>query len=174
MAGKVDIQFDGEKMRQVINQMEGGAVIAYGAEYAPYVEFPTSYQGTQPPFDPIFDWVDSKWPDLDSSLKTDQNGNDLSKRDVAWKVVYILSEYGTDGVHFGSRSLEQMRQNADAFAQKYDQSGDPDAARKLLEDIADFGFQRSQEIVADEATNKGQLLQSGQISITDDPTEVPD
>lgn len=172
--GEVQVRFRDSALRDVLKDMEGAAAIAYFAEYAPYVEFETAYTSKKPPFDPLFEWVKRKWSDLDDDFKTDADGNEMTQEAVAWKLQQIIFEHGTEGVHFGGRAMEQMRANAEAFAKQYEGSSDPDAPRKLLDDISQYGFEISQDIIADEATDTGNLLQSGQIVTTDDPTEVPD
>lgn len=170
----VTVNFDVSKLDQLFENLQVVAKVGYTAEYAGYVEFPTSYAGTQPPFDPLRAWVGRKWSDLDSGLKQipiDSNPNMRTnssehKDAVAWVVVMSIADTGTDGVFFLRRGFEAAKQAAAQFAQSYAGTDDIDAARKIFEDTFDFAFQTSQDIVADEASDRGKLLQSGFIFVS--------
>lgn len=174
MAGKVNFQQADLVVSEMIKQMEAGALVSYTASYAKYVEFPTSYAGTQPPFDPIFEWVDRKWPDLSDGLTTDSQGAPLTRRQVAWKVVNIIAEHGTEGVYFGRRGLDTAKQAAPSIAGQYEGSNDPQAPEKIVAEVAETGFNKSQAIISQEATDTGNLLQSGQVELVDDIGELPE
>lgn len=169
----VQVQFNDSALREVLETLSGAAVITYGVDYAPFVEFETAYAGTAPPFKAIRGWVGRKWADLDSGMKDaafeSHMTTDQWKDAVAWLVVNAIAKHGTRGVHFGGRSVAKMRANAEAFAKAYEGSSDPQAPRKLLEDIAHFGFEHSQDIIAREASDTGDLLQSGLVYITEEP-----
>lgn len=173
MAGEVRVKEREVNISEMFQQMQAGAIVTYTAEYAQYVEFPTAYSGTQPPFDPIHKWVQRKWGDLDEGLKTSDQGAPLTQRQVAWKVVHILKEHGTEGVYFGKRGLNAAKASAGTIAQQYQGSGDPEAPRKIVAEVAKVGFNKGQAIISQEATDTGNLLQSGSVELVEDPSEIP-
>ena len=170
----VTIDFDTSKLDDLMANLDVVAKVGYTADYAAYVEFPTEYVGTQPPFQPLRDWVGRKWNDLDDELKViplqenpDLVSNSVEHKDaVAWIVVFSIADDGTDGVFFLRRGFEAAKQAASQFAEQYAGTGDIDAARKIFEDTFDFAFSTSQDIVADEAADRGNLLQSGFIFVS--------
>ena len=170
----VTVEFDTSKLDQLFENLEVVAKVGYTAEYAGYVEFPTSYAGTQPPFGPLREWVGRKWNDLDDALKQvplegdpDFESNSLEHKDaVAWVVVFSIADTGTDGVFMLRRGFEAAKQAAGQFAEAYEGTNDIDAARKIFEDTFDFAFQTSQDIIADEASDEGNLLQSGFVFVS--------
>lgn len=172
----VTVEIDEEKIGELFELLDVQAVIGYGADYAAYVEFPTEYAGTSPPFEPLFGWVQRKWEDLDSGLKAagEEEANTIegAQRAVAWIVVTSIAETGTDGVYFLNRGFEAAKQAGEQFLQAYEGTGDPDAARKAITRTVDFAFEKSQEIVADEASDRGTLFQSGFVVVEQDGTEV--
>jgi hypothetical protein len=172
----VTVEVDEDKLDQLFENLDVEAVVGYGAEYAAYVEFPTSYTGSQPPFEPIFEWVKRKWADLTSGLKAvaeeGASNQEEAQRNAAWIVVNAIAESGTDGVFFLNRGFEAAKQAAPKFLEAYENTDDPDAARKAIEDTLDFAFEKSQDIVADEATDRGTLLQSGFVAIDQNGKEV--
>lgn len=176
MAGEVRVKEGDVNISEMFAEMETGAIITYTADYAQHVEFPTTYTGTQPPFDAIHSWVDRKWPDLDSGLK--EAGKPAAnraeqKRNVAWIVVKAIAENGTDGVYFGKRGLEEAKRVAPRIANHYEGSGDPEAPEKIVTEVANTSFNESQRIVSEEATDTGNLLQSGSYEVVDDPSDIP-
>jgi len=172
----ITIDIDENAIDELFDNLDVEATVGYAAEHAAYVEFPTSYTGTQPPFTPIFEWVVRKWQDLEAGLKAaGQEGADTkqeAQENVAWIVVNAIAESGTDGVFFLNRGFEAAKQAAPQFLEAYEGTDDPDAARKTIEDTLDFAFEKSQDIVADEATDRGTLLQSGFIVIDQNGQEV--
>lgn len=170
----VTIQFDTSKLDQLYENLDVVAKVGYTADYAAYVEFPTSYAGTQPPFTPLREWVGRKWNDLDEELKRiplegDPDfapGSSEHKDAVAWVVVMSIADTGTDGVFMLRRGFDAAKQAANQFAEAYEGTDDIDAARKIFEDTFDFAFQTSQDIVADEASDRGTLLQSGFVFVS--------
>jgi hypothetical protein len=175
MAGTVQVQERDVRIEETIDQMESAALINYTAEYAQYVEFETAYdfEANGWPFPPLRDWVDRKWPDLSSGLKTDAQGNDLSVEAVTWKVLHILNEHGSDGVHFGQRGLDAAKQAAPAIEAQFEGSGDPKAGEKIVAEVAEVGFNKGQAVISQEATDTGTLLQSGSIELVDSPADLP-
>lgn len=172
----VTVEFDHDKLEDLFEALDVDAVVGYGAEYAAYIEYPTEYTGTQPPFQPLFEWVQRKWEDLDTGLKeAGEQGADTvlqAQKNVAWIVVSAIAEDGTDGVFFLNRGFEAGKQAAEQFLEAYDGSDNPQAAREAIIDTVDFAFEQSQDIVADEATDRGQLLQSGFVIVEQKGSEV--
>jgi hypothetical protein len=176
MAGEVTTRVgsgeDAREASEVIAAAEGAAVINYSTSYATYVEFDTAYSAP-PPFEPIHDWVQRKWPDLDSGLKAAGDGE--TER-VAHIIRYAIAENGIDGVFFGNRALTKMESRAPSVAATVADSdmGGAEAREALLGELANVGFAESQRIISEEATDTGNLLQSGSIEWYDDPEDVPD
>lgn len=156
---------------ELMEEMEAEGSYGYQANHAPYVNWETHYAGTQPPFAPIREWVHRKWNDLSGGLKdaADPEGT-LSKEEhkdaVAWIVVKAIAENGTRAIRFMERSMERAKSQTNAIEAPYENSDDPKAAFKILRDFLDFAFGESQDIVADEATDTGGLLQSGYVEVT--------
>lgn len=173
MTGEVRFQINEARQEEVFENMEFGGVVTYTTEYAHHVEFDSFWGTTPPPYGPIRRWVDRKWADLSTELKTDSKGNVLSADRVAWKVVNIIHENGIEGVFYGRRSLEYAKRHARGIAEQYEGSDDPRAPQKIIEDVLDLGFSRSQSIVAKEASDTGDLLQSGLVDTTEDLSELP-
>ena len=173
MAGKVRVKEGDMNIEETIQEMEAASAMVYTAEYAQYVEFPTAYTGPKPPFQPLRDWVGRKWGDLDADFKTDQHGNALSKDAVAWKLQSIIYQNGTRAVYFGRRSLDTAANAAPAIAAQYEGSNDPQAPEKIVAEVAKVGFNKSQAIISQEATDTGNLLQSGSVELLDGPDDLP-
>lgn len=175
MAGEVDVRVgsgeDGRQAEQIIADAEGGVLINYSTEYATYVEFDTAYS-SGPPLEPILKWVDRKWPDLSSGLKDAGDGN---KERVAWIVRNAINENGIEGVHFGARALNKMESRASAVAGKVEGTGmsGSEVQETVLGEIGNLGFAESQKIISEEASDTGNLLQSGSIEWYDDPEDIP-
>lgn len=171
-----NITVDADAIDQLFDNLDVEATVGYAADYAAYVEFPTSYAGTQPPFQPIYEWVQRKWVDLESGLKAagqeDADTKEEAQRTVAWIVVDAIAESGTDGVFFLNRGFAAAKQAAPQYLEAYEDTDDPDAARKAIEDTLDFAFEKSQEIVADEASDRGTLLESGFVVVDRNGEEV--
>jgi len=172
----VTVDIDESKLDELFEKLDVVATVGYGAEYAAWIEFPTSYTGTQPPFEPLHDWVKRKWGDLDPGLKAagqeDADTKAEAQRAVAWIVVASIAESGTDGVYFLNRGFKAAQDAGEQFLEAFEGSDDPDAARKAITRTVDFAFEQSQEIVADEATDRGTLLQSGFIVVEQDRSTV--
>lgn len=175
MAGAtVSVEFDTSKLDDLFENLDVVAKVGYTADYSAYVEFPTEYAGSQPPFEPLYEWVVRKWNDLDQGLKDvplrsdggPEPNSTEHKRQVTWVVVMSIGDTGTDGVFFLRRGFEAAKQAADQFAAQYEGTDDIDAARQIFEDTFDFAFATSQDIVADEASDRGTLLQSGFVFVS--------
>lgn len=173
MAGKVRVKERDVGAEEVVQETEAAALVNYSAAYAQYVEFPTSYGAKKPPWQPLRDWVGRKWNDLSQDLKTDQKNRPLTKDQVAYKVQQIIFENGTEGVYFGRRGLDTAKQAAPTIAAQYEGSNRPDAGKKIVAEVAETGFNKGQAIISQEATDTGNLLQSGSIEIFDSPSELP-
>jgi hypothetical protein len=165
----VEANFNGSKLDEVLSGLRVRGSFGYTVNYAKYVNYPTSYAGTSPPFKPIRKWVHRKWNDLDEGLKNaafEEGMNQEEHKDaVAWIVVKSIAENGTEGVYFMERAVADIERQAEAFASRYANTDDPDAPFKILRDLLDGAFGISQDIVADEATDTGNLLQSGFVDI---------
>ena len=170
-AGTVSFNVESKVVEDILGEFEARGRIAYTADYAVYVEKDTAWVGTQPPFDPLRRWVGRKWPDLDQGLKDAglsdgiTPNSDKHKDSVAWIVVKAISANGIEGVFFAGRALEHGINKAEAVARQYEGSDDPDAAKRIITDITDLMFGKSQDIIAAEASDTGTLLQSGQVTI---------
>jgi len=183
----VTANYDNTAVEEAIAGFSVTGRFGYTVDYAKYVNYPTTYAGTAPPFDPIRKWVDRKWNDLGPGLKRaampeegeadegdefDTGETDLTieehKDAVAWVVVTAIAENGTEGVYFMERAVGEVEKQADAFAAPYRNSDDPNAPFKIVRDLVDAGFGISQDIVAEEATDTGNLLQSGFVEIEGD------
>lgn len=173
MAGTVRVKERDVNVEETIRETEAAALVNYSAAYAQYVEFPTSYTGPKPPLQPLQDWVSRKWSDLSQALKTGEQGQPLTERQVAFKVQAIIYQNGTDGVYFGRRGLDAAKQAAPTIAAQYEGSGQPRAGEKIVAEVANTGFNKSQAIISDEATDTGNLLQSGSIELYDSPEDLP-
>lgn len=147
----------------------------YTADHAKYVNWDTAYAGTKPPFDRILGWTERKWNDLDDGLKLAPLSSDAGRaseiasevtisewqRRVAFMLQESIAQSGIEGVHFMERGAERARNDAEAIAAVYEGTDDPDASFKIIRDWLDYAFGISQDIIADEATDRGTLLQSG-------------
>jgi len=154
--------------------VEAEGSFGYTAEHAKWVNWDTSYS-VPPPFDPIHAWVERKWNDLDEGLKLaalsddEEEAGEIAdeitkgewKREVTFLVMFAIEESGIEGVHFMERGAERAKADAEAIASTYEGTDDPDAGFKIVRDWLDFAFGISQDIIADEATDRGTLLQSG-------------
>lgn len=174
---QLTVEFEPDKIDRLFEELDVVARVSYSADYAAHVEFPTEYAGSRPPFTPLHEWVLRKWNDLDDGLKDvplyDENGerNDVEadsaehKRRVAWVVQVSIAEDGTDGVFFMRRSFEAAKDAGTQFLEQFKGSNDIEATRKAFERTYDFAFEQSQKIIAEEATDRGNLLQSGRVVV---------
>lgn len=174
----VTVEVDDDQLDELFENLDVDATVGYTADYAAYVEFPTEYVGSSPPFEPIYEWVQRKWDDLDGGLKDSvlPDDEDISiqeqQKRVASKIVGAIADDGTDGVFFLNRGFEAGKQAGKQFLKDYAGTDDIEAAEKVVEDTVDFAFGKSQDIVADEATDRGTLLQSGFVIVRKSGTEV--
>lgn len=186
MPGEVTFQVFNEELEEVIDGMEFGGLVTYTTDYAHHIEFDSFWGSSPPPYSALRKWVHRKWPDLDSGLKdagmpTDSQGNptvprnsDAHKDGVTWVVVNSIHANGIEGIFYGRRSLELGKSKADTIAQQYAGSNDPRASEKIVEDILDLMFEASQKIIREEATDTGNLLESGLVDLTDDLGDLPE
>lgn len=170
----VEANFDGTAVEEIIQGFEVTGTFGYTVDYAKYVNYPTSYSGTAPPYEPIRKWVHRKWNDLDSGLKQAAlpEDGDLPTEEHKDRVAHIvqkaIAKNGTSGVYFMERATGEVERQADAFAAPYQNSEDPHAPFKIVRDVTDAAFGISQDIIADEATDTGNLLQSGYVSVEEE------
>lgn len=182
MAGDVSFEFNEGEVVEVLEQLEVGGEVAFTASYAAHQNFDTKWTSSKPPFDPLREWVDRKWGDLDNSLtdvpleeNSNLQPNSAAHKDaVAWVVVNSLFENGSEGVHFAERAISAGQSQASSIAAKYEGSDDPRAGYKIVEETIDLMFDVAQEIIAEEAYDTGNLLQSGLVELYDDPEEAGD
>lgn len=163
----VNATFRHGKIDALFENLDVVMKVGYTADYATYVEFPTEYTGTAPPFEPIFEWVSRKWNDLDGGLKDMATADTVGerKKQVAWIVQAAIAENGTDGVYFLSRSFEAAKQASNQFLEQYENSDDVEAAPKAFMETAEFAFEKSQNIIAEEASDTGALAKSGYVVV---------
>lgn len=179
MPGQVEFNHQRAVQQEIIEHLEAGGLVTYTTDYAHHVEFDSFWGASPPPFDKLRAWVHRKWPDLDAGLKDAglssgiKPGSERHKDAVAWVVVKSIQKTGITGVFYGRRSLDHGRSRAGAVASKYEGTDDPRASFKIVEDILDLMFAKSQEIVAEEASDTGNLLQSGLVEIADQIDELP-
>lgn len=142
-------------------------IVRYEAPYALYVEYDTAYAGTQPPFEPIHQWVIRNWSEIHNAIKkiVDNKDKPLSRTDhqerVAWFIVEQISESGIEGIHFGQRALDAAKSHAPAIVAKYAESDDTDAHRKIAEEVTEWMFDQSQKTIENEAKDTEELKKSG-------------
>jgi len=153
-------------------QMGWEGTIKYDAPYALYVEHDTAYAGTKPPFEPIHKWVQRNWSEIHPAIldMTDNEEKSLSVTDhqerVAWFIVEQIAESGIEGVHFGKRSLDHGKNQANKIVARYAGSNDDEAPKKIAEDLTKLMFKYSQDIIEDEAKDTETLKESGGWEIT--------
>lgn len=168
------VEVEVEDLSGLEGRGEAEGSFGYTAEHAKWVNWDTSYS-VPPPFDPIYGWVDRKWNDLDEGLKlaalsdddekAQEKASSISrdewKRSVTFMLMNVIEDEGIEGVHFMERAAERAQADAEAIASVYEGTEDPDAGFKIVRDWLDFAFGISQDIIADESTDRGTLLQSG-------------
>lgn len=159
-----------EDLGEYVERLEAEGRMGYTTEYAEYVNYPTAYTGSPPPFKPLREWTHRKWNDLSAGLKEAAYREGMTREEhkdaVANLVRWAIAENGTEGVFFMERAVEQARNAADQIAAPYEESDDPDAGYRVLVDLLDYAFGLSQDIVAEEATDTGNLLQSGYVEVS--------
>lgn len=186
MPGEVTFQTFNAEQEEVLQNMEFGGLVTYTTDYAHHIEFDSFWGSTPPPFTPLRKWVHRKWPDLDSGLKDagmpkDDQGNptvpansEAHKDGVTWVVVNSISAKGIEGIFYARRSLAHGKNKAPSIAGQWEGSEDPRASEKIVEDVVDLMFATSQKIIAEEASDTGNLLESGLVDFTEDLTELPE
>lgn len=180
MPGQVEFNFNRATQQEIVEHLEAGGVVTYTTDYAHHIEFDSFWGASPPPFEPLRAWVHRKWPDLDAGLKDAGlstgivEGSNRHKDAVAWIVVKSIQETGIAGVFYGRRSLDYGRSRAGSVAKQYEGTNDPRASTKIVEDILDLMFARSQDIIAEEASDTGNLLQSGLVELANQIDELPE
>lgn len=180
MAGDVEFEFMETQQMAVIEGLTAGGLVTYTTDYAHHIEFDSYWGASPPPFDKLRKWVHRKWPDLDEGLKEAglspgvKEGSERHKDGVTFVVINSIKETGIEGVFFARRSLELGRNKAESIAGNYEGTNDPRASIKIVEDVLDLMFANSQDIIAEEASDTGNLLQSGLVELTEDIGELPE
>lgn len=158
-----------DSLDEIAESFDVEGSFGYTADHAPYVNWETSYAGTAPPFDPIRKWVGRKWNDLDEGLKNvafeEGMTKDEHKRAVAFVVQRAIAANGTKAIRFMERAIEKAKGSVGQIESPYKDSEDLHAPFKIVRDFLDFAFGISQDIIADEATDTGGLLQSGFVDV---------
>lgn len=143
--------------------------IKYDAEYALYVNFETAYTENQPPFDPIHEWVQRNWGEISPEVKEEAGWPNIStekhQEEVAWLIIAAIQKNGIEGIHFAERSIRRGLSEADGIAASY--KDEPKPLRAMAEDLIEVMFERSQEIIENEAKDTGELKDSGSYEITE-------
>lgn len=173
---RVVVTTNEERLDEIFAALEVEGTFGYTADYSPYVNWETHYAGTAPPFQPIRDWVHRKWNDLDPGLlqsvlteKEKEQGiqppAEEWKDRVASTVQHAIAANGTEAIRFMERSIERAKASIDAIEATYEGSEDIHAPFKIVRDVLDTAFGHSQDIIAEEATDTGNLLQSGYVDV---------
>lgn len=179
----VELDLNEADAEEVTENLEAFGAILYTAEHAAHVNFDTAWTGSQPPFEPLRGWVHRKWNDLSDGLKLAALSEDAAeaeeiaarisqdewKDQVTWLVIRAIAKNGIEGIHFAERALSKGQNSADAIAKNYEDSDDPDAPFKIIQDVIDLMFGESQDIIADEAFDRGTLLRSGSVEVSREP-----
>lgn len=159
-----------------LDEIFGGMIgwegeVGYEAEYAMYIEYDTAYAGTKPPFEPIHEWVQRNWGEISAEVIDLATHDDMTRQEeqeaTAWLIVNSIAESGIDGVYFGSRAIEHGKNRAESVVAEYAGSDDPQAPQKIAEEVVEIMFNRSQQIIEQEAKDTGTLKDSGYYRITE-------
>lgn len=165
----VNFELDPPEALSEMQDKEGK--VAYTAAHAQHVEWDTEYSSldVNTIFGFIRPWVDRKWNDLSSGLKAaaiegrDDVSEESHKDAVTGMISHSIKDTGIEGVFYGQRSVEFAKQQANAVASTVEGSNNPEAAEVVIAELLNLSFAKSQEIIGEEATDRGTLLQSGQV-----------
>jgi hypothetical protein len=166
------VTFDLDTPDELLEMQDVEGKVAYTAAHAQHVEWDTEYNHLEVStiFGFIRPWVDRKWNDLSGGLKAaaiEDRQNEPSQSDhkdaVAWMISASIKKTGIEGVFYAQRSIEYGKQKTDAIDSALKDTDDPQAAQKAVSELLNLTFTKSQEIISDEATDQGTLLQSGQL-----------
>lgn len=137
-----------EKLKTALQTGEGA--VQFLAPHAIYVEFPTNYDSKKPPLEPLLAWVK-----INFSVE--------NPKQVAFQVQEKIFQEGTEGVYFATNTLEEYRQGkAMDIAERYEGSDDPEAPRKIVEEVLNESLEDAEERIEDaDAVSTGYLLGSG-------------
>lgn len=140
---------------QNLEQAQG--MLTYPVDYALYVEVDTSYDGTQPPFEPIRNWVVRN---VSEGAITASESEYNSIDDIAWNIVYYIAENGTEGVYFVTFTKIHIKNNWDKIIGDYD--GETDAPEQIVNDLLDEMLDYSEDKLREEQKiDTGNLIDSG-------------
>jgi len=137
-----------EKLKTALQTGEGA--VQFLAPHAIYVEFPTSPASKPVPLSPFIAWVKINFA-VDDPYP------------IAVSVRDKIAEEGTDGVFFATNTLEEYENGkAMSIAERYEGSDDPEAPRKIVEEVLNESLDDAEERIEDaDAVSTGYLLGSG-------------
>lgn len=140
--------------------------ITYSAPYALYIEFDTTYTGSNIPFTPLHEWVQANWGDIEGGIKEiaeKQRGKNASQDEiveqVTWIIIGAIKKNGIDGVHFGERAMDHGKQKAEMVANVHAERENP--YELMAENLVEIMFEHSQGTIENEAKSSGELKDSG-------------
>lgn len=137
--------------------------ITYTAPYALYIEFDTAYTDSNPPFDPIYEWVEREWANLgpvkDVAKESlgDNPTTDAMKKTVTWIIIKNMDTQ--EGVHFGRRAITHGKAKAEMVANIHKERENP--YELMAENLVEIMFEHSQGTIEEEAKSSGELKDSG-------------
>lgn len=161
-----------EDIRERMSNVRGS--VGFTADHAPHVEFPTSWDGEKPPFNPIRDWVVREWGNLDAGLKEAARNDgtpvnsDKHVDEVTWLILNSIAANGQDGVFMLRRAVNRVRRRSDSIADRFAGRDDEDVHRDIIQEFLDEIFHEMREIVRDEAHSSSSLYNSAFTDIDDE------
>lgn len=171
---EANIDVDLNEINDIIEEMEEAkGYVENEAPYALYVEYPTQYN-TGPPLTPIRRWTYRNWSNLSGGIKSEfQNGYDNGsikhKQSVARAIRESINKSGTEGVYFMTRAKNKAEGNVKEFIEEYEGKIQTTGVfSDIIEDILEFVKEESEDIIVEEANDKGELLESNTIVMHDE------
>ena len=146
----IDVQEHFDKLDAFLESAQNNqsGVVIFDTPYALYVEYPTEYTSKKPPFEPIFEWVKR-------NVTTD------NPRETAFRIQNHIFENGTEGVFF----LNRTKTNHENYKGEniIDSYNGPieDAPENILTELLESILEDAEDIIADEAVDTRNLLESG-------------
>jgi hypothetical protein len=155
---EVNPEWNEKQFEEFLDSLRGAkGMLTYPTDYALYVEIDTSYDGTQPPFEPIRDWVVRN---ITEGAITASEAEYNSIDDIAWAIVNHIAENGTDGVYFVTFTKTRIALNWDEIIGNYD--GEVDAPEQIVKDLLDEMLEYSTDkLEQEEKIDTGNLIDSG-------------
>lgn len=155
---EVNKEWDSKKLDKFIENVEQAqGMLTYQTDYAVFVEIDTSYNGSQPPFEPIRDWVVRN---ITEGAITASDEEYESIDDIAWAIVNHIAKNGTEGVYFVTFTEQHIKNNWADIIGNYD--GDLDAPEKIVRDLLNEMLDYSQkELQESDKIDTGNLIDSG-------------